>query len=85
MAALGVAWLAWRNPSARKAVTRGAKFVLVTWLPAYVGQQVREAWANSAPAAAATGQAVATPADAVPTPEPSGPAVAAFPPPTTSE
>lgn len=85
-AAVGAAWLVWRSPAARAAVTRGAKFALVTWLPAYVASQLREAWAASASAPAAALPAVPgsdrdTHAGAVP----GGPGVAAFTPPGASE
>lgn len=84
VAAVGVAWLAWRNPAARRAVKRGAKFVLVTWLPAYVAGQVREAWANSAPPPATTAAPAGAETSQVAS-GPAGPAVSAFAPAATSE
>jgi hypothetical protein len=52
-----------RSRRARQFLQRGIRLAAFTWLPAYVTQQVREAWAASRPPVAAGGQsAVATPA-----------------------
>jgi hypothetical protein len=59
--------------------------VLVSWLPAYIAGQVREAWADSAPVPAATAVAAGVPEATQETVESAGPAVAAFAPPATSE
>jgi hypothetical protein len=84
-AAVGVAWLVWRTPAVRKAVTRGAKFVLVTWLPAYVASHVRGAWADAALAPPPEPTGPTSSGDASRTSAPHAPAVAAFTPPAGSE
>jgi hypothetical protein len=85
-AAVGVVWLVWRSPAARAAARRGAKFAFVTWLPAYVASQVREAWAASAPAPAAAPSPLPVSADETPAGSASpGHGVAAFIPPAPSE
>ena len=55
-AVVGAAWLAsaFARPCAGW-LWRGARFAAVTWLPAFVAGQVREAWATSAPAPAVAG------------------------------
>lgn len=85
-AAVGVAWLVWRSPAARAVVKRGATFALVTWLPAYIASQLREAWAASAPAPVAAPPALPESArDAHAGSAPAGRAVAAFTPPAATE
>lgn len=71
-AVVGAAWVVMRSPAVRRLAWRGVTFALVTWLPAYVTHQVREAWDSAAPravpATSAAPETTARPAIAALTP-----------------
>lgn len=69
-AVVGGIWVAMRCPGVRRLAWRGVKFALVTWLPAYVAGQVREAWVTATPSTGPTAPETT-----------SRPAMAALPPP----
>ncbi len=71
-AVLGAAWLVLRSPVARRLAWGGVRLAVTTWLPAYVGSQVSEAWSAAIPPRLADASAQAAP---------EVPAVAALPPP----